>query len=122
MAILEKLQTLRAIGGKPLTRGLPDAIITRFAQRDARLEQAVDDALGVVQCWRSAYPDLIKADESLQRDHLQAGFINFYADDAVNPYVAHADSASAMSLSLSPPMGIDCRASSSFSAIAISLP
>lgn len=90
MAILQKLQSLRAIGGKPLTRGLPDDIITRFAQHDSRLEQAVNDALGVIQCWQSAYPDLVEADESVQRDQLQAGFINFYADDAVNPYVALA--------------------------------
>jgi len=90
MAILEKLQILRTLGGKALTQGLPDEVITRFAMLDSRLEQAVDDALGVVQCWQSAYPELIKADECDQRDALQAGFINFYADDAVNPYVALA--------------------------------
>ena len=90
MAILKKLQTLRTIGGKPLTQGLPDDVVSRFASLDSRLEQAVDDALGVVECWQSAYPELIKADEADQRDALQAGFINFYADDAVNPYVALA--------------------------------
>ncbi|MFW6340313.1 MAG: aminotransferase class III-fold pyridoxal phosphate-dependent enzyme [Wenzhouxiangella sp.] len=90
MSILEKLQPLRTIGGKPLTRGLPDAVIQRFAGQDPRLEQAVDDALGVIQCWRSAYPDLVAADETEQRDALQAGFVNFYADDAVKPYVALA--------------------------------
>ena len=90
MAILEKLETLRSIGGQPLSLGLSDAVINRFAALDSRLEQAVDDALGVVQCWQSAYPELIRADESAQRDALQAGFVNFYADDAVNPYVALA--------------------------------
>ncbi len=90
MSILEKLQPLRTIGGKPLTRGLPDAVIQRFAGQDPRLEQAVDDALGVLQCWQSAYPELICADEDAQRDALQAGFVNFYADDAVKPYVALA--------------------------------
>ncbi len=90
MAILNKLQTLRELGGKPMTKGLADDVISRFAGLDTRLEQAVDDALGVVECWQSAYPELIKADEADQRDALQAGFINFYADDAVNPYVALA--------------------------------
>ncbi len=90
MAIIEKLKTLRQIGGAAMTVGLPDAVIERFASRDARLEQAVDDALGVIQCWQSAYPDLIRADEAEQRDVLQAGYVNFYADDAVNPYVALA--------------------------------
>ncbi len=90
MAILEKLQTLRSIGGKTLTSGLADSVIERFAEQDSRLEQAVDDALGVIECWRSAYPDLVEADEADQRDALQAGFVNFYADDAVNPFVALA--------------------------------
>ena len=90
MAILDKLQTLRSIGGKPMTRGLSDEVISRFAERDSRLEQAVDDALGVIQCWQSAYPDLIQADEADQCEALQAGLVNFYADDAVKPYVALA--------------------------------
>jgi acetylornithine/succinyldiaminopimelate/putrescine aminotransferase len=90
MSILAKLNTLRQIGGKPLTQGLSDEVISRFAETDPRLEQAVDDALGVLECWRSAYPDLITADESDQKDALQAQYVNFYADDAVNPYVALA--------------------------------
>ncbi len=90
MAILSKLETLRSIGGKPLTTGLADDIIERFAERDRRLEQAVDEALGVIECWQSAYPDLVGADEAEQKDILQSGFVNFYANDAVNPYVALA--------------------------------
>jgi acetylornithine/succinyldiaminopimelate/putrescine aminotransferase len=88
MSILSKLEQLRSIGGKPLTQGLPDATIRQFAETDPRLEQAVDDALGVIQCWSSAYPDLIKADEIEQKEALQSAYVNFYADDAVNPYVA----------------------------------
>ncbi len=88
MGILSKLETLRSIGGKPLTTGLANETIERFADRDARLEQAVDEALGVMECWQSAYPDLVCADEIEQKDVLQSGFVNFYADDAVNPYVA----------------------------------
>jgi acetylornithine/succinyldiaminopimelate/putrescine aminotransferase len=90
MSILAKLNTLRQIGGKPLTQGLPDEVISRFADSDPRLEQAVDDALGVIECWQSAYPDLITADEAEQKDALQGAYVNFYADDAVNPYVALA--------------------------------
>ncbi|MGY6630325.1 MAG: aminotransferase class III-fold pyridoxal phosphate-dependent enzyme [Wenzhouxiangella sp.] len=90
MSILAKLNTLRQIGGEPMTLGLPDEVIETFAARDPRLGQAVDDALGVIQCWQSAYPELIGADEATQKDALQAGYVNFYADDAVNPYVALA--------------------------------
>ena len=90
MSIIKKLDTLRKIGGKPLTTGLADDIIERFAAQDERLEQAVDDALGVIECWKSAYPELMAADEAEQKDALQAAYVNFYADDAVNPYVALA--------------------------------
>lgn len=90
MAILDKLERLRRLGGKPLTTGLSDEVITRLAETDDRLELAVDDALGVIECWQTAYPDLVAADELTQKDDLQAGFVNFYPDDAVNPFVAVA--------------------------------
>ena len=88
MSILDKLSTLRNAGGTIRTRGLPDDVVERFAARDERLEQAVDQALGVAECWQAAYPDLWRTDEDAQRAELQAGYVNFYADDAVNPYVA----------------------------------
>ena len=90
MSIISKLDTLRKIGGKPLTVGLADEVIERFAGSDPRLTQAVDGALGVVECWREAYPDLIGLDEADQREALQSGYVNFYADDCVNPFVALA--------------------------------
>ncbi|MGK7297280.1 MAG: aminotransferase class III-fold pyridoxal phosphate-dependent enzyme [Candidatus Wenzhouxiangella sp. M2_3B_020] len=90
MSILDKLSTLRAVGGDIRTRGLPDDVVERFAARDERLEQAVDRALGVAECWRTAYPELWRSDEDRQRAELQSGYVNFYADDAVNPYVALA--------------------------------
>ncbi len=90
MTVLEKLSQLRSLGGEPMTTGLADAVIERFADRDERLHQAVDTALGVIECWQSAYPELVGVDEAVQREALQSGFVNFYADDAVNPYVALA--------------------------------
>jgi acetylornithine/succinyldiaminopimelate/putrescine aminotransferase len=90
VSIIAKLDTLRRSGGQALTRGLPDDAIERFAGSDPRLEQAVDDALGVLECWREAYPELVAADEAAQKEALQAGYFNFYPDDCVNPYVALA--------------------------------
>ncbi|MDT8409584.1 MAG: aminotransferase class III-fold pyridoxal phosphate-dependent enzyme [Wenzhouxiangellaceae bacterium] len=90
MKILEKLDQLRNAGGEQHTRGLDDDIVERFAASDKRLTQAVDQALSVAECWRSAYPDLWQADDIEQQAELQAGYVNFYADDAVNPYVALA--------------------------------
>ncbi len=88
MGIINKLEQLRALGGAAETVGLSDTIIEQFAASDPSLEQAVDDALEQASQLRESYPDLLAADESEQIGALQAGFVNFYADDAVNPYVA----------------------------------
>lgn len=90
MSIISKLDTLRQIGGKQLTTGLSDEIIERFAETDSRLAEAVDNALDVLDDWRKAYPDLMVLDEARQKEALQSGYVNFYADDCVNPYVALA--------------------------------
>ncbi len=90
MSVLAKLEQLRQSGGSIRTTGLDDAIVERFAASDPQLGQAVDQALAVAECWQSAYPELWAADDERQQAELQAGFVNFYADDAVNPYVALA--------------------------------
>lgn len=90
MTVLDKLARLRAAGGEIRTRGLDDETVARFAERDSRLEEAVDQALGVAECWAAAYPDLWRADDIEQQRELQAGYVNFYPDDAVNPFVALA--------------------------------
>lgn len=88
MAIIDKLKRLRESGGEVQTRGLPDNVIHRFAARDPALEQAVDAALEAFESWHRRYPELVGADERTQCQSVQAGFVNFYAEDAVNPYVA----------------------------------
>ncbi|MEX0916361.1 MAG: aminotransferase class III-fold pyridoxal phosphate-dependent enzyme [Wenzhouxiangellaceae bacterium] len=90
MTIIQKLEQLRTSGGKIRTHGLPDDVLERFAAHDERLEQAVDQALAVAECWKAAYPELWQVDDATQQAELQAGYVNFYADDAVNPYVALA--------------------------------
>lgn len=88
MSILKKLGTLRNAGGRPLTTGLADDLIEQFAARDADLERAVDDALAALEEWGKSHPELVAADEAEQKQVLQSGFVNFYAEDCVNPYVA----------------------------------
>ena len=90
MSALDKLKSLRNRAGAALTQGLPDAVIARFDARDPRLGAAIDDALGVIECWQAAYPELIDRDEADVREALMADFVNFYAGDAVKPYVALA--------------------------------
>ncbi len=90
MTIIDKLDQLRNSGGEMQTLGLADEVLERFAALDDRLERAVDQALGVAECWKTAYPVLWRADDITQQGELQSGYVNFYADDAVNPYVALA--------------------------------
>ncbi len=90
MNILEQLGQLRSCGGKMHTRGLDDAVIEQFSHSHPELRQAVKEALGVWSCIREEYPELVDLDEIEQREKIQQGVVNFYAHDAVNPYVALA--------------------------------
>ena len=88
--IIHQLNVLRQQSGAALTEGLSDEVIERFADLDPQLVEAVDRAVGVIECWSSAYPELMTQDEATIKETLQADFVNFYANDAVKPYVALA--------------------------------
>ncbi|WP_222564130.1 aminotransferase class III-fold pyridoxal phosphate-dependent enzyme [Novilysobacter antarcticus] len=88
-AIANKLAPLRAHGGSRRTVGLDDAVLEQFAD-NAELGEAVDAALAEYAEVKKQFPELLDLDEASQIQKLQAGFINFYQDDAVNPYVALA--------------------------------
>ncbi|KIQ97195.1 aminotransferase class III-fold pyridoxal phosphate-dependent enzyme [Lysobacter sp. A03] len=85
--IASKLAPLRAHGGSRRTVGLDDAVLEQFAD-NAELGEAVDAALTEYAEVKKHFADLLDLDETSQMQKLQAGFINFYQDDAVNPYVA----------------------------------
>ncbi len=88
MNALEKLKAIRSAGGKRLTTGLDDATINHFLANDPALAQAIDLAYDEFQRIAADYPALIDMDESEQLQAIQGDFVNFYADDAVNPYVS----------------------------------
>jgi acetylornithine/succinyldiaminopimelate/putrescine aminotransferase len=88
MNLLEKLNEMRAYGGALRTTGIDDATIERFAAGYPELVEAIDAAHTMHQALRTDFDALLRADEAEQLDQVQADFINFYADDAVNPYVA----------------------------------
>lgn len=90
MTLIEKLNAMRSSGGSRRTVGLPDATIARFAANHPALRQAVDEAWTAFQAVRAESPELLALDEDAQVRRVQEGFINFYQDDAVNPYVALA--------------------------------
>lgn len=90
MTVVQKLAALRSRGGTRRTTGLDDAVIERFAASDVQLVAAIDAAVQEYAAVEREFPDLLDQDEDAQIRAMQAGFINFYPVDAVNPYVALA--------------------------------
>ena len=90
MSLLAPLAPLRAHGGQRLTTGLDHAAIERLAASHPDLAAAIEAAGAEYARLREAVADLLELDESAQIEALQGGFVNFYADDAVTPYVALA--------------------------------
>src|SRR5689334_11054692 len=90
MSALEKLKTLREAGGPRVTIGLDDATIERLAKSHADLAAAIDRAAAALPALRESFPDVLALDEIAQCRAVLADFVNFYQDDAVNPYVAIA--------------------------------
>jgi acetylornithine/succinyldiaminopimelate/putrescine aminotransferase len=90
MAVTDALAPLRAHTGKRRTHGLDDATVARFAATHPPLGEAIDAAVIEYARVRAEFPDLLNLDEDAQVQALQDGFVNFYAQDAVNPYVALA--------------------------------
>ena len=88
MALIELLAPLRAHKGKRLTTGLDDATVTRFAKSHPDLIAAIEAAAEEHARLRDEFADLFEMDEDAQLRAVQGGFVNFYPDDAVNPYVA----------------------------------
>ncbi|MDQ3206828.1 MAG: aminotransferase class III-fold pyridoxal phosphate-dependent enzyme [Pseudomonadota bacterium] len=88
MNLIDTLKPLRAHGGAQRSPGLDDATLLRFAQTHPELRQAVDNAAAEYERIKGDFADLLDQDEDAQVHAVQAGYINFYPDDAVNPYVA----------------------------------
>jgi acetylornithine/succinyldiaminopimelate/putrescine aminotransferase len=90
MGLIDQLRELREFGGKPRTTGLDDASIERMAAADAMLGEAVAAAVARHRELRAELGDFLKLDEAEQLAQTQAGFVNFYPDDAINPYLPAA--------------------------------
>ena len=90
MAITDTLAPLRAHRGRRRTPGLDDATIERFAAGHPSLVEAIEAAAAEYARLKDEFADLLDQDEDAQIHTVQAGYVNFYPDDAVNPYVALA--------------------------------
>ncbi|GAB6195696.1 aminotransferase class III-fold pyridoxal phosphate-dependent enzyme [Lysobacter xanthus] len=84
------LAPLRARGGERRTVGLDDATVERFAASHPELLEAIEAAASEFASIQGDIADLLDLDEQAQIHAVQAGYVNFYPDDAVNPYVALA--------------------------------
>jgi Ornithine/acetylornithine aminotransferase len=90
MTVLGPLAPLRAHAGARLTEGLDDASVERLAASHPALGEAIQAAADEFQRVAGEFAELLDMDEAAQIQTLQSGFVNFYADDCVTPYVALA--------------------------------
>ncbi len=90
MSVIEILAPLRARGGQRRTPGLPDDVLERFAAGHPALVEAARAAAEAHAALGDEFADLLDLDEDAQARAVQAGYVNFYQGDAVNPYVALA--------------------------------
>ena len=82
------LAPLRARKGQRRTPGLDDATVARFAAGHPELVAAIEAAAAEFARIEADFADLLDLDEDAQAQAVQAGFVNFYPQDGVNPYVA----------------------------------
>ncbi|RDZ29091.1 aminotransferase class III-fold pyridoxal phosphate-dependent enzyme [Lysobacter silvisoli] len=90
MTLLSPLAPLRAHAGARRTIGLDDATVERFAASHAELAEVIEAAAAEYAAVRADIAELLDLDEDAQIRAVQAGYVNFYTDDGVNPYVALA--------------------------------
>ena len=88
--LIGQLAPLRARKGKRRTTGLDDATVQRFAAGHPDLGQAIAAAAAEFARVQADFAELLDLDEDAQVAAVQADFVNFYPQDAVNPYVALA--------------------------------
>ncbi|KAF1710332.1 lysine 6-aminotransferase [Pseudoxanthomonas kalamensis DSM 18571] len=90
MSVTAPLAPLRAHAGERLTTGLDDAVLERLAASHPTLRAAIQAGADEYARLRGEFPELLDLDEAEQLRTVQAGYLNFYPDDAVQPYVALA--------------------------------
>ena len=90
MSKLDLLQELRSHAGPAKTSGLTNAVIEAFLITDPDLGRAIEAASQAHQALKSSYGAEFGRPEIELITSLQEDYVNFYADDCVNPYVALA--------------------------------
>ena len=85
---LDRLNEMRNHGGAAITTGLSDDVLQRFSHHDERLGEVVETAHAAFLRLCEEEADLLALDEAGQIEAIQNGYVNFYPDDAINPYVS----------------------------------
>lgn len=86
---LGRLIEMREFGGTALTSGLSDEVILDFLEDGYHeLSVAIERAYGRFLELKKTHADFLALDEREQIRAAHAGLTNFYAVDAINPYVA----------------------------------
>ncbi len=84
-----KLEDIRKNSGDSDTAGLTDSEIINFLSLDPSLKEAISQAHDYHVHLRETLDDqILMRGESSLVEHLQEGFVNFYAPATINPYVA----------------------------------
>ncbi len=87
---LSLLDELKEYGGKRITQGLSPEALSTFYERDAALRSAVEKAVSAHRALRDDFADFLELPEDELCAKLQENFVNFYVEEAINPYVAIA--------------------------------
>mgnify|MGYP003887309017 CR=1 FL=1 len=87
MSALQTLKAIRAVAGEPRTTGLSDAVLERLLPDHPELQQAIAAAGPAHEALRAEFPEQVRWDEGRLITWLQADYVNFYAAEAINPYV-----------------------------------
>ena len=87
-SVLAYLTEMREFGGAAQTTGLTDDVILGFLEERRDLAVAIEQAYASFCDLKKSHADFLALDEVEQINTAQAGLTNFYAEDAVNPYVA----------------------------------
>lgn len=84
------LAQMREHGGPATTVGLPDQTLLTFLPQNPALRSAIERAFAVFEELKISHEALLELDEASQAQRIQDGYLNFYTEDEVNPYVALA--------------------------------
>ena len=88
MTLIEKLQYLREQTGEAETTGLSDDLVLKFSKTHSELPEAIEEAYELFQGYQAEWGDFFRQSERDMIAALQADYVNFYNEHAVNPYVS----------------------------------